>query len=512
MNRSIPLSRMFVCALTLLFSTSVVLAQSVPLTNWSSGKNLRIGTNTDISAQTPFVAVAPCRVVDTRNAAGPFGGPFFSAGQTRSFVIPSSPCTGIPAAVAYSLNFTLVNYDSTLGASGFVTAFPSGGTRPTVSTVNFGNGNNAVANAAIVPANGSGSIDVFSSGVTNLIIDINGYYAVGTISAPLSQHLWLYPNWVTEGFFVWNENTTSAVAPSVRGYMTATVDARSALMGDSAGATGITDAVRGINASSTGSSAGVHGISGTDMPTDRQAAGVRGASALSVGVLGQSQFLAISGVLYNSSNVFVAEGDVGYNNGATNYALFGFGNTGASGTKSFVEPDPNDASKVIRFVSLEGNEAGTYFRGRAKFDHGQAVISVPEAFRDVTEEDGLTVNVTPLGRIASVGVISADLNQIVVESTRDVDFSYIVYGVRRGFGDFKVIADGGEYTPRSADATMPGYLTENQKQRLIANGTYNADGSVNMATAVRLGWTKVWADKAAAAAKATPTFAPVPHE
>ena len=30
------------------------------------------------------------------------------------------------------------------------------------------------------------------------------------------------------------------------------------------------------------------------------------------------------------------------------------------------------------------------------------------------------------------------------------------------------------------------------KSRLIANGTYNADGTVNMDTAKRLGWTEKW--------------------
>jgi hypothetical protein len=42
--------------------------------------------------------------------------------------------------------------------------------------VNFGNGINAVANAAIVPADTNGSIDVFSAGFTNVIVDINGYF------------------------------------------------------------------------------------------------------------------------------------------------------------------------------------------------------------------------------------------------------------------------------------------------------------------------------------------------
>jgi hypothetical protein len=45
-----------------------------------------------------------------------------------------------------------------------------------VSTLNDLTGT-IVANAAIVPAGTSGSIDVYSSSVTDVIIDINGYYA-----------------------------------------------------------------------------------------------------------------------------------------------------------------------------------------------------------------------------------------------------------------------------------------------------------------------------------------------
>src|SRR5256885_10373159 len=36
---------------------------------------------------------------DTRNAVGPFGGPIFSGGQTRSYAVPSSSCTGIPSGI-----------------------------------------------------------------------------------------------------------------------------------------------------------------------------------------------------------------------------------------------------------------------------------------------------------------------------------------------------------------------------------------------------------------------------
>ena len=63
----------------------------------------------------------------------------------------------------------------------------------------------------------------------------------------------------------------------------------------------------------------------------------------------------------------------------------------------------------------------------------------------------------------------------------------------------KPIGPGTEFMPRSADARIPAYLTEGQKALLVSNGTYNADGTVNMETAERLGWTKIWADREAQA-------------
>ncbi|MGB7758226.1 MAG: SBBP repeat-containing protein, partial [Bryobacteraceae bacterium] len=55
-----------------------------------------------------FVPITPCRVADTRNAAGPFGGPGITGGGSRSFAIPNGAC-GIPStAQAYSLNAAMV--------------------------------------------------------------------------------------------------------------------------------------------------------------------------------------------------------------------------------------------------------------------------------------------------------------------------------------------------------------------------------------------------------------------
>ncbi len=118
-----------------------------------------------------FYPVTPCRVADTRGAAGPLGGPKMEDGETRSFPIPSSAC-GIPAtAAAYSLNVTVVPD----GMLQYLTAWPAGAGKPLVSTLNSWDGA-VVANAAIVPAGTGGAINVFVANRTQVILDINGYF------------------------------------------------------------------------------------------------------------------------------------------------------------------------------------------------------------------------------------------------------------------------------------------------------------------------------------------------
>jgi hypothetical protein len=118
-----------------------------------------------------FVPVTPCRVADTRNANGAFGGPALAAQSTRNFPIPSSACN-IPAnATAYSLNIAVVPR----GLLGFLTVWPAGQAQPVVATLNSIDGR-IKSNAAIVPAGAGGSISVFATDATDVIIDINGYF------------------------------------------------------------------------------------------------------------------------------------------------------------------------------------------------------------------------------------------------------------------------------------------------------------------------------------------------
>jgi hypothetical protein len=123
-----------------------------------------------------FYALPPCRILDTRNVTGTFGGPFISGGTSRTFPIPSGPCGAPSSAAAYSLNVTVVPH----GPLGYLTAWPAGQTRPLVSTLNSLDGT-VLANAAIVPAGTGGGVSFFAANDTDLILDINGYF--GTPSA-----------------------------------------------------------------------------------------------------------------------------------------------------------------------------------------------------------------------------------------------------------------------------------------------------------------------------------------
>jgi hypothetical protein len=60
--------------------------------------------------------------------------------------------------------------------SDYLTVYPTGQSQPVVSTLNDPTGT-VEANAAIAPAGSGGSIDVYVTQTTNLVVDINGYFA-----------------------------------------------------------------------------------------------------------------------------------------------------------------------------------------------------------------------------------------------------------------------------------------------------------------------------------------------
>ncbi|MGO9562003.1 MAG: choice-of-anchor tandem repeat GloVer-containing protein [Candidatus Korobacteraceae bacterium] len=136
-----------------------------------------------------FYPVTPCRVVDTRSGSDEppgLGPPSLQAQQQRDLPILSSPCLqGITNPVAYSFNVTVVPNPAGQPLD-YLTVWPSNQTQPVVSTLNNPTAT-VVANAAIVSAAPDGDIDVYAYNSTDLIIDINGYFA-----APAQNGLSMY--------------------------------------------------------------------------------------------------------------------------------------------------------------------------------------------------------------------------------------------------------------------------------------------------------------------------------
>ncbi len=134
-----------------------------------------------------FVAITPCRIMDTRAGqpqTGQFGTPMLFANAQRNVNPTAHPTCGVPpAALAYSLNFTALS-----GPLSYLTVWPAGAPFPGVSTLNSPNGG-IVANAAIVPAGTAGAISLFASDNADLIIDINGYYSTPLEFTEVSETL-----------------------------------------------------------------------------------------------------------------------------------------------------------------------------------------------------------------------------------------------------------------------------------------------------------------------------------
>jgi hypothetical protein len=157
----------------------------------SAGGNLLLGWNdqaaaadaavvTARAASLPplaFFTVVPCRLLDTRNPAGPLGGPALTSGQARNFPLQSASCQIPPTAKALSINATAVSPS----ANGSLVAYPGDAAPSGTSNLDFVAGNVRANNGILsLSRNGDGSVNVLatvgSSGQVHFILDVNGYF------------------------------------------------------------------------------------------------------------------------------------------------------------------------------------------------------------------------------------------------------------------------------------------------------------------------------------------------
>jgi hypothetical protein len=122
---------------------------------------------------TRFYTLAPCRVVDTRNANGPWGGPALSANADRVFTL-GGRC-GIPTTAKAAATNLSVTQPSTAGG---LRLYPAGSVLPLATSINYRAGQTK-ANNNVAPLGSGGTLGVHcdqESGAVQVIIDVTGYF------------------------------------------------------------------------------------------------------------------------------------------------------------------------------------------------------------------------------------------------------------------------------------------------------------------------------------------------
>ena len=127
----------------------------------------------DTAIGTYFPITKNQRILDTRSTLGGHQGPL---GAKAEFALQVGGVAGLPTgntASAVVLNLTGVSPT----ASTYVTAYPSGTTRPTVSSINLAP-KSIRSNLVTVPVGADGKVKLFNNaGSLNLVVDVMGFYA-----------------------------------------------------------------------------------------------------------------------------------------------------------------------------------------------------------------------------------------------------------------------------------------------------------------------------------------------
>ncbi len=123
--------------------------------------------------QTLFYPVTPCRIADTRNANGAYGGPALASRASRTYTLVGT--CGIPAT-ARSVNLNIAAVSPL--AAGSLAIFPGGATVGASTAISYKAGKTR-ANNFIARLGTNGDIVVVCqqpTGTTHFLIDVSGYF------------------------------------------------------------------------------------------------------------------------------------------------------------------------------------------------------------------------------------------------------------------------------------------------------------------------------------------------
>ena len=112
--------------------------------------------------------------------------------------------------------------------------------------------------------------------------------------------------------------------------------------------------------------------------------------------------------------------------------------------KSFRMTHPEDSEKEIWYACVEGPEAAAFVRGTATLVNGQARVVLPEHFRVVAAQEGITVTLTPLSTTSKgLAVVTKSPGTFTVSELHGgrgaYDFDWEVKAVRIGYEDYQPV-------------------------------------------------------------------------
>jgi hypothetical protein len=127
-----------------------------------------------LPASSGYTPVTPARVLDTRDGTGGLTQP---VGERQTVTTTVAGRGGIPSnATAVAINITAVSPTR----DGYLTVWPAGRTRPTVSSINFP-ARAVVGNFVIAQLGTDGKLAIYNhNGATNVVFDVVGYYTRGS--------------------------------------------------------------------------------------------------------------------------------------------------------------------------------------------------------------------------------------------------------------------------------------------------------------------------------------------
>ncbi|MGE0881726.1 MAG: beta strand repeat-containing protein [Acidimicrobiia bacterium] len=123
-------------------------------------------TTATASSSGLFVGLSPSRFLDTRTSQRPADGSTTNLTIAGTTPVPSSGVAGVVFELTIAGNTDL----------GFVSAWPKGGTQPTVSSINPDYENQLLSNQVTLRTGTDGAISLFTFKATDLVVDVNGYF------------------------------------------------------------------------------------------------------------------------------------------------------------------------------------------------------------------------------------------------------------------------------------------------------------------------------------------------